>query len=575
MSHLGKDNLDIYVPPDEHFSPKKLSAFILNSFQATIHFLSPEEKSLFQQDFSSFHTFEETHRMFSSNRSHAVEEWVKGILKKGVPEALYREVIHASKKNPLKFPLPQIIARNGMAWLDDEEFGRQMLAGINPTQIQCLEVTLPQDKIGVRSSIKRSHIEHNLGDLIVVEAMNQWRLFILDHQLPNAIYKQNKHKVSDDTLKPIAIELSLTGSNDGNEINRVFVPSTHVAKAHVATNDSVYHHLISYWLQTHAIFEPFIIATRRQLSEMHPIHRLLNPHFKDTMHINALAWRILINSGGILEKILFSGEVSMELSSELYKRWRFDEQGLPAYLVKRGMALEDEDPNNPTGVQLLFEDYPYGADGLEIWIAIKTWTDSELQAWWWEIQYVGHGDKCHEEWWYQMTTCSTLIETLTILIWIASTIHASVNFGQYTYAGYPPNRPTLCRKFIPKEGTFEYAEFLKDPDKYYLKMLPDTFEMSIGVALKEVLSWHTSDEVYLGQRPSEWTDNEEVRHKFEKFNGTLKEIEGKIMSRNGDPKLKNKWGPAKVPFNCLYQDTSNIASKVGITGKGIPNSISI
>ncbi|KAG6628906.1 linoleate 9S-lipoxygenase 5-like isoform X1 [Carya illinoinensis] len=612
-SHSGKDSLDIYVPPDERFSPKKLSAFILNSFQATIHFLSPEEKSLFQQDFSSFHTFEETHRMFSSNRSHAVEEWVKGILKKGVPEDLYREVIHASKKNPLKFPLPQIIAENGMAWLDDEEFGRQMLAGINPTRIQCLEVFPPQDKNGVRSSIKRSHIEHNLGDLTVVEAMNQWRLFILDHHdyLMPYISRINTKGVcvyasrtllflrSDDTLKPIAIELSLTGSNDGNEINRVFVPSSQgteaalwqLAKAHVATNDSVYHHLISHWLQTHAIVEPFIIATRRQLSEMHPIHRLLNPHFKDTMHINALARRILINSGGILEKILFSGEVSMKLSSELYKRWRFDEQGLPADLVKRGMALEDEDPNNPTGVQLLFEDYPYGADGLEIWTAIKTWvtefcsifyednnsveTDSELQAWWWEIQYVGHGDKCHKEWWYQMTTCSTLIETLTILIWIASAIHASVNFGQYAYAGYPPNRPTLCRKFIPKEGTFEYAEFLKDPDKYYLKMLPDTFEMSIGVALVEVLSWHTSDEVYLGQRPSEWTDNEEVRHKFEKFNGTLKEIEGKIMSRNGDPKLKNRWGPAKVPFNGLYPDTSNIASKVRITGKGIPNSISI
>lgn len=102
--------MDIYVPPDERFSPKKLSEFILNSFQATIHFLSPEAKSLFQQDYSSFHSFEETHRMFSSNRSHAVEEWAKEILKKVVPEKLYREVMRASKKNPLKFPLPQIIA---------------------------------------------------------------------------------------------------------------------------------------------------------------------------------------------------------------------------------------------------------------------------------------------------------------------------------------------------------------------------------------------------------------------------------------------------------------------------------
>jgi lipoxygenase len=68
---------------------------------------------------------------------------------------------------------------------------------------------------------------------------------------------------------------------------------------------------------------------------MHPIHCLLDPHFKDTMHINALARGILINSGGVLEKILLSCEISMELSSELYKEWKFNEQGLPADLLKR------------------------------------------------------------------------------------------------------------------------------------------------------------------------------------------------------------------------------------------------
>lgn len=68
---------------------------------------------------------------------------------------------------------------------------------------------------------------------------------------------------------------------------------------------------------------------------MHPIHRLLNPHFKDTMHINALARLILINSGGIFERILFPGEICMQISCDLYKEWRFNEQGLPADLLKR------------------------------------------------------------------------------------------------------------------------------------------------------------------------------------------------------------------------------------------------
>jgi hypothetical protein len=53
------------------------------------------------------------------------------------------------------------------------------------------------------------------------------------------------------------------------------------------------------------------------------------------MHVNAMARSILINSGGVLEKILFSGEISMELSSKLYQEWRFDHQALPADLIER------------------------------------------------------------------------------------------------------------------------------------------------------------------------------------------------------------------------------------------------
>ncbi|KAK9282511.1 hypothetical protein L1049_005431 [Liquidambar formosana] len=601
-------NLDIYVPPDERCSPKKLSEFISNSILAIVHFLIPEAKSLFQQDHSSFKSFDEIRAMFSSNRSQAMEGWVAEKLKKLVPDELFRKITHASKGKPMKFPLPKILA-DEFAWKDDEEFGRQMLAGVNPTVIRVLELFPPRSKDGVESSIKASHIEHNLDGLTLAQAMGQWRIFILDHHdyIMPFLKKINTEDVcayatrtllflrNDATLKPVAIEVS---SHEDNEINRVFLPAAkgieaalwQLAKAHVAVNDSGYHQLINHWLKTHAVVEPFIIATRRQLSVMHPIHRLLDPHFKDTMHINALSRSILINSGGILEKTLFSGEISMELSSVLYKDWRFHDQGLPADLIKRRMALDDSE--KPGGIHLLFEDYPYGADGLEIWIAIKTWvtdfcslfyatddsvkSDVEIQEWWSEIRNVGHADKGNESWGYQMTSLPDLIEALTTLIWITSALHASVNFGQYAYAAYPPNRPTLCHKCIPSEGTMEFAEFLQDPEKYYLGMLPTRFEMTLSIALMEVLSRHTSDEVYLGQRPSsEWTDNVEVQQKFKKFGENLQEVEKRILERNKESRLKNRWGPAKIPYKLLYPDTSNVGSKEGITGKGIPNSISI
>ncbi|PON75124.1 Lipoxygenase [Parasponia andersonii] len=608
-------DLDMNVPPDERFSSKKLAEFISSSIQAVNYCVIQKAESLSQQEPNTFKSFDEVHYKYSGNRREVhVEGWFQKKLKNVLPAKLFKEVANMRKKNPLRFSSPQIIAENEWAWKNDEEFARQMLAGTNPARIRSLEIFPPESQNGVMSSIRQSDIEHNLDGLTLAQAINQWRIFILDHHdyLMPFLNRINRNGVcgfasrtllfqkSDETLKPLVIELSLPGFYEGHELSRVFVPATggeegaiwQCAKAHVTANDSVYHQLISHWLQTHAVVEPFIIATRRQLSVMHPVHWLLHPHFKDTLHVNALARTILIKSGGILEKTLFSAELSMELSAELYKEWRFDEQALPVDLLKRGMAIEDEDPDNPTGVKLLIKDYPYGADGLEIWTVIKTWvsdfctlfyadddsvvSDVEVQAWWSEIRNVGHGDKRDKTWWYEMTTLSDLIEALTTLIWIASALHASVNFGQYDYAGYPLNRPTLCRRFTPTEGTFAYALFLKDPDQYYLNMLPGRLETSLSVALVAVLSCHASDEVYLGQRSLPVSiNNEEVHQKFEKFNKELKEIEKRITQRNANLNLKNRRGPAGIPYQLLYPDTSKVESRGGITGKGIPNSISI
>lgn len=249
------------------------------------------------------------------------------------------------------------------------------------------------------------------------------------------------------------------------------------------------------------------------------------------------------------------------------------------------MAVKDE--SCPHGVRLLIEDYPFAVDGLQIWSAIKTWVqeycnfyyksddmvqkDPELQAWWKELVQKGHGDLKDAPWWPKMQTRQELIETCTTVIWIASALHAAVNFGQYPFAGYLPNRPTVSRRFMPEEGTPEYEELKRNPDRAFFKTVNAQIQALVGISLIEILSRHASDEVYLGRRDSpEWASDKEVLEAFRRFGNKLAEIENAIVTKNNDKNLKNRVGPVKMPYTLLYP-----TSEEGLTGKGIPNSISI
>lgn len=98
--------------------------------------------------------------------------------------------------------------------------------------------------------------------------------------------------------------------------------------------------LTTYWmgrrrLYTHAVIEPLVIASNRQLSVVHPIYKLLSPHFRDTMTINALGRQILISAEGGMEKTVFPGKYAMEMSSLFYKSWKLGDHALPVDLLRR------------------------------------------------------------------------------------------------------------------------------------------------------------------------------------------------------------------------------------------------
>ncbi|KAL2238646.1 linoleate 13S-lipoxygenase 2-1, chloroplastic-like [Sesamum indicum] len=605
---------NVYVPRDEAFSEVKQATFSAKTVYSVLHALIPQVQSTIAGD-KPFPHFTAIDVLFNEGVELADANTGTG-LASIIPRLV--KAISDTGNNILRFETPEFLDRDKFAWFRDAEFGRQTLAGVNPCAIKLvtewpLKSKLDPEVYGpAESAITKELVEEEIGGFMTVEeAVKQKKLFILDYHdlLMPCVNKVRELKgttlygsrtlfflMPSGTLRPLFIELTRPPVDGKPQWKQVFqqcwdatgVWLWRLAKAHVLAHDSGYHQLISHWLRTHCCTEPYIIATNRQLSAMHPIYRLLHPHLRYTMEINALAREALINANGIIEKAFSPGKYAIELSSIAYDQlWRFDLEALPADLINRGMAVED--PTAPHGLKLIIEDYPYANDGLLIWDAIKEWvtdyvthyypeaslvqSDNELQAWWTEIRTVGHGDKKDEPWWPELKTPDDLIGILTTIIWIASGHHAAVNFGQFDFGAYFPNRPTIARTPMPTEDPNEEEknEFLERPEQFLLNCFPSQSQATIVMAILDVLSTHSPDEEYIGEQiQSYWEKDKIIKSAFERFTGRLKEIEGIIDARNADTELKNRAGAGLVPYELLKP-----FSEAGVTGKGVPNSISI
>ncbi|RDX81330.1 Linoleate 13S-lipoxygenase 3-1, chloroplastic, partial [Mucuna pruriens] len=597
--------LRMYVPRDEQFDESKQKTFAIKRLKALLHNLIPGLKATLFANNRDFNRFSDIDDLYSDGLPLQDE-----IFKK-IPLTQVLTKIQECSKGLLKYDTPEIISKDKFAWLRDDEFARQAVAGVNPVNIEGLKVFPPVSKLDPEvyghqeSALKEEHILGQLNGMTVQQAIVENKLFMINYHdvyVPfldgiNALDDRKSYATRTiffltplGTLKPIAIELSLGPSSGSKRVVTPPMDATtnwkwQLAKAHVCANDAGVHQLVNHWLRTHACTEPFILSAHRQLSAMHPIFKLLDPHMRYTLDINALARQKLINADGIIESCFTPGRYCTEISSAAYKNlWRFDMEGLPADLIRRGMAVPD--PTERNGIKLLIEDYPYATDGLLIWSAIENWVrtyvnyyyrhssqicnDKELQAWYSESINVGHADLRHERWWPTLNNNEDLVSILTTLIWTVSAQHAAINFGQYPYGGYVPNRPPLMRRLIPEESDKEeYGNFLADPQKYFLNALPSVLQAIKYMAIVDILSTHSPDEEYLGKRQqsSIWSGDAEIIEAFYSFSTEIQRIEKEIETRNFDPTLRNRYGAGVLPYQLLAP-----TSQPGITCRGIPNS---
>ncbi|PHT30684.1 hypothetical protein CQW23_29729 [Capsicum baccatum] len=113
--------------------------------------------------------------------------------------------------------------------------------------------------------------------------------------------------------------------------------------------------------------------------------------------------------------------------------------------------------SQPYSLKLLIEDYPYAADGLEIWATIEAWFD-DYCSFYYLVDDMIQDDSELQSLWKE----------------VREKVHA-INFGQYCYAGYLPNCPTISRRFMPEPCITEYAELESNPDLAYLKTITAQF----------------------------------------------------------------------------------------------------
>ncbi|XP_022148734.1 linoleate 13S-lipoxygenase 2-1, chloroplastic-like [Momordica charantia] len=595
-------SLNVYVPRDETFLEIKQVNMLAKAVSWMLHCVVPTLEA--DTNLCSSH--------LSNTNNLSKHTWNLNTLLRRLVDFVAHKVVDV-------LPSPsQTFNGDKFFWFRDEEFARQTLAGLNPYSIRLVTEWPIKSKLDPciygppESAITDEIVEEQIkGFMTLDEAVKQKKLFALDYHDLFLPYVTKVRKLKgktlygsrtlfflnpDNTLKPLAIELTRPPTNAKPQWKDVFKPCCdatglwlwRIAKAHVVAHDFGYHQLVSHWLRTHCSVEPYIIATHRQLSAMHPIYRLLHPHFRGTIEINAAARKTLINVEGIIETAFSPGKYSMEITSVVYqKQWQFNLEALPADLINRGLAVED--PNAPHGLKLTIEDYPFANDALILWEAIKQWAteyvnhyypepnliklDEELQAWWMEIRTVGHGDKKDEPWWPILNTPKDLIDVVTTIMWVTSGHHAAVNFGQYFFTRYFPIRPSFARVDVPTEDPNSrlWKYFLENPEKVFSDTFPTHVEASVLLCILNILSTHPPDEKYLGgEMEPAWGEDAIIKEAFEKFSGKLKKLEEIIDERNGNPKLKNRHGAGVEPYQLLKP-----YSEPGVTGKGVPYSVSI
>nr|XP_046154652.1 hydroperoxide isomerase ALOXE3-like [Oncorhynchus gorbuscha] len=422
-------------------------------------------------------------------------------------------------------------------WKEDDFFGSQFLNGTNPNVIQRC-TTLPPN-FPVTDEMVQPFLED--GSSLATE-MQEGNIFLCDYKrlegVPTRVVNGKPlpltaalclfYKNPEDKLLPIAIQLEQQPSQQ----NPIFLPSDSeydwlLAKIFVRNADFSEFQISYHLLGTHLLAEAFTMATFRSLPIMHPLHKLLIPHFRYTLQINLLARKRLISPDGPLA----NGAMGLKGLKELLKRAQseitYSSLCLPENIVARGL---ESIPN-----------FYYREDGLKLWNIINSFVkgmvehfyssdsevsrDSELQDWIHEIfihGFLGNNKSGIPK---RFDKVEEVVKFITIIIFTVSAQHCALNMGQFDYGGWVPNNPLLLRKAPPTTKGSSSMNTI-------LEVLPNISTTVNNMASTWLLSKRYSDTIPLGTYPDQHFDEAVPMQMIKQFQAELSYLSQSIIKRN-------------------------------------------
>uniref|UniRef100_M3ZLB8 Hydroperoxide isomerase ALOXE3-like n=1 Tax=Xiphophorus maculatus TaxID=8083 RepID=M3ZLB8_XIPMA len=415
-------------------------------------------------------------------------------------------------------------------WKEDDFFGFQFLNGTNPNVIKCCSKLPPN--FPVTDEMVRPFLE--TGTTLEKE-MEEGNIFLCDQKIMDGIPTRQKdgnhlyvaaglclfYKNPEGKLLPIAIQLYQQPS----EQNPIFLPSDLetdwlLAKLFFRSSDLIQHQTLYHLMHTHYLAEVFTVATFRCLPTIHPLYKLLIPHFRYTLHVNILVRKLLLSPGG--------ASLGVEGLTELMRRdlsqMTYSSLCLPENITERGLELI---PNFYYRDDAMVE-YYYSSDSDVI-------KDIELQEWINEIFTHGFLENKHSGFPSCFNTIEEVAKFITMVIFRVSAQHAAVNNGQYDYNSWVPNGSLLLCK--PPPATKGQSSM-----QTVLETLPDV-EDSVKIIFQISNVWYM--QVLLGEFPEEHFDEPRPKEIIKALQVDLYYLREEIAARNSQ---------LEIPYTYLNPD---------------------